>query len=80
MRRVRSIAFQQQLWREVYYGEFHQKVEELPKEQREVFDLLYYHGVTQPEAAQVLGMSERTLKRRWQETRQAMYKAVHGIE
>ena len=46
MRRVRSIAFQQQLWREVYYGEFHQKVEELPKEQREVFDLLYYHGVT----------------------------------
>jgi RNA polymerase sigma-70 factor (ECF subfamily) len=62
------------------WTEFHQKVEELPKEQREVFDLLYYHGVTQPEAAQMLGMSERTLKRRWRETRAAMYKAVHGSE
>ncbi|MCA9124731.1 MAG: sigma-70 family RNA polymerase sigma factor [Planctomycetaceae bacterium] len=62
------------------WTEFHQKVEVLPKEQRDVFDLLYYNGVTQPEAAQILGVSERTLKRRWRETRQAIYKAMHGNE
>ena len=60
------------------WSELHAKVEELSKDQREIIDLLYYQGMTQPEAAQMLGMSERTLKRRWRETRQAMYKAVHG--
>jgi RNA polymerase sigma-70 factor (ECF subfamily) len=60
------------------WSEFHTKVEELPKDQREVFDLLYYHGLTQPEAAEILGMSERTLKRRWRETRKTVFKAMHG--
>lgn len=60
------------------WTEFHAKVDELPQEQREIFDLLYYNGLTQTEAAGILGMSERTLKRRWRETRQAVFKAVHG--
>jgi RNA polymerase sigma factor (sigma-70 family) len=62
------------------WTEFHKQIDELPEEQREVFDLLYYHGLPQAEAAQILGMSARTLKRRWRETRQAVYRAVNESE
>ena len=35
----------------------------LSDEQREVFDLLWYEGLTQPEAATVLGVSLKTVNR-----------------
>jgi len=47
------------------WEEFHQQVESLPVEEREVFDLLYYEGLEQLEAAGVLGISERTIRKRW---------------
>jgi RNA polymerase sigma-70 factor (ECF subfamily) len=39
-------------------------VDELPEEEREVFDLVRIHGMTQAEAAQLLGVSAATVKRR----------------
>jgi RNA polymerase sigma-70 factor (ECF subfamily) len=53
--------------------EFHQQVERLPEECREVFDLLYYHGLSQEEAATALGVSSRTIKRRWRDARLALH-------
>ena len=47
------------------WGRFHQCVESLADEDREVFDLLWYQGLTQGEAAEVLGLSEKTVNRRW---------------
>ena len=47
------------------WAEFHAQVEHLPEEQREVFDLLWYQELSQAEAATLLGVSERTVKRRW---------------
>ena len=47
------------------WTQFHAEVEKLPPEELEVFNLLYYEGLTQEEAARVLGISFRTLKRRW---------------
>lgn len=47
------------------WAEFHEQVEQLPDEARRVFDLLWYQGLTQPEAAQVMGVSLATLQRRW---------------
>jgi RNA polymerase sigma-70 factor (ECF subfamily) len=47
------------------WSEFHEKVAELPGPEREVFDLLWYEGLTQVEAAAVLGVTERTIKNRW---------------
>ena len=47
------------------WEEFHHQVESLPEEEREVFDLLYYEGLEQLEAAKVLGISERTVRNRW---------------
>lgn len=41
----------------------------LPEEQREIVNMLFYEGLTQDEAAAILGISIRTLKRRWQETK-----------
>lgn len=48
---------------------FHADVEKLPAEELEVFNLVYYEGLTQEEASVVLGISFRTLKRRWQSAR-----------
>ena len=44
---------------------FHEAVERLPVEQREVVGLIYYHGWTQAEAAEHLHLSKRSVQRRW---------------
>jgi RNA polymerase sigma factor (sigma-70 family) len=60
------------------WGEFHQQVEALPQEEREVFDLVWYQGVAQGEAATLLGISETTLKRRWWSARRRLHQALKG--
>jgi RNA polymerase sigma-70 factor (ECF subfamily) len=44
-------------------------IEKLPDEEREAVDLLFFHGWTQPEAAEDLGVHEDTVKRRWARAR-----------
>src|SRR5262249_29172027 len=51
------------------WTEFHRHVEGLPEEEREVFDLLFYQGLSQAEAAAVVGVSDRTIKSRWRSAR-----------
>lgn len=51
---------------------FHESVDKLAEEEREVFELLYYQGMTQAEVAHVLEVSERTIKRRWRAARLAL--------
>lgn len=51
------------------WSEFHEKVDGLPDDLRETFNLIYYDGLTQEESAGVLGVSISTVKRRWQEAR-----------
>lgn len=51
------------------WTEFHSAVEQLPEEQQVVVGLLWYEGMSQPEAAEVLGVSLATIKRRWQAAR-----------
>jgi RNA polymerase sigma factor (sigma-70 family) len=51
------------------WANFHEGVARLPAENREIVNLLFYEGLKQDEAARVLGISVRTLKRRWQETK-----------
>jgi RNA polymerase sigma-70 factor (ECF subfamily) len=55
---------------------FQAAVEALPDEQREVFKVIWYLGLDQRAAAEALGMSLRTLARRWQEARQAVRLAL----
>jgi RNA polymerase sigma-70 factor (ECF subfamily) len=39
-------------------------IDDLPEDEREVFGLLHFQGLTQGEAAEVLGISVRTVQRR----------------
>lgn len=45
---------------------FHEKVEALPDDLRETFNLIYYQGLSLEESAEALGVSVSTVKRRWQ--------------
>ena len=60
------------------WTEFHTAVEALPEEDREVFNLLWYEGLAQAEAASLLGVTERTIKRRWKAARIRLYQALQG--
>jgi RNA polymerase sigma-70 factor (ECF subfamily) len=51
------------------WGEVHDYIAALPGPERELFELLYYQGLAQPQAAEVLNVPVRTLRRRWQEAR-----------
>jgi RNA polymerase sigma factor (sigma-70 family) len=44
---------------------FHQAVDGLPAEHREVVGLVFYHGWTQQQVAELLGICERTVRRHW---------------
>ena len=48
------------------WGEFHERVGTLPDVEQEAFDLVWYQGLSHVEAAKILGVSARTIKRRWQ--------------
>jgi RNA polymerase sigma-70 factor (ECF subfamily) len=60
------------------WSAFHEAIDHLPDEEREVFDLLWYQGLPQAEAADLLGVTERTIRRRWQEARLHVAEALHG--
>ena len=60
------------------WTEFHEQVEALPDELRDVFDLLWYQDLTQVEAAELLGVSDRTVKKHWQEARLTLHDVLGG--
>jgi RNA polymerase sigma-70 factor (ECF subfamily) len=60
------------------WEKFHAAVEGLPEEHREVFRLVWYLGADRETAAKNLGMSVRTVGRRWQEAREMVAKAIEG--
>jgi RNA polymerase sigma factor (sigma-70 family) len=60
------------------WSEFHRQVDTLPDEEREVFDLVWYQGLPHTEAATVLNVSARTIKRRWQSACLKLYGAMRG--
>ena len=47
------------------WSRFHQLVESLPAEEREVVGLLFYHRWSQAEVADLFGVTERTVRRWW---------------
>lgn len=51
------------------WAEFHEAIGRLPDTQREMFDLLWYGGLSQAEAAELLEIDVRSVKRRWRAAR-----------
>jgi RNA polymerase sigma-70 factor (ECF subfamily) len=60
------------------WADFHRQADALPEEEREVFDLLWYQGLKHTEAADLLGVSARTVKRRWQAACLRLHEALEG--
>lgn len=57
---------------------FHEAVEQLPEQEREVFQLLWYAGMQQQEAASLLGTSVPTIQRRWYQAQHVLRQATNG--
>ncbi len=57
---------------------FHEAIEALPTELREVFHLVWYIEADQKTIAALLDCSERTVKSRWREAREAVKAALDG--
>lgn len=62
------------------WAEFHEHVEQLPNDEREVFQLVWYSGTTQREAAELIGVSERTILRRYHRAVLSLRKFLRGGE
>jgi RNA polymerase sigma factor (sigma-70 family) len=60
------------------WAEFHERIEALPDEEREMFDLLLYEALSQEQAAGLIQVSVRTVKRRWQKARLALCASLRG--
>ena len=60
------------------WGEFHRQVRELPAEEREVVDLLFYQELAQAEAAALLHVTVRTVQRRWQAALLKLHRVLKG--
>jgi RNA polymerase sigma factor (sigma-70 family) len=55
----------------------YEQIEELPEKEREVVDLVCFHGLTQAEAAHLLGVTERSVRRYWVAAR---IKLAHNLK
>lgn len=51
------------------WADFYEKIEQLPDENLQIFDLLWFQGLSQEDAAKILNMPLRTLARKWMITR-----------
>jgi RNA polymerase sigma factor (sigma-70 family) len=60
------------------WTEFHETVEQLPEDDKEVISLIWYGGLMQKEVAQVLGISERTVIRRMNHARLTLNDLMGG--
>lgn len=60
------------------WTEFHQHVAALPAEEKEVFDLLWYQGLPQADAAALLGVTERVVRYRWRAARLRLHERLGG--
>lgn len=58
---------------------FHTAIANLPDDLREVFHLVWYLGADQKVIAHVMKCSERTVRTRWQDARQAVRVALDGM-
>lgn len=60
------------------WTDFHRQVEALPEDEREVFQLSWYHGLRQEEIAGVVGCSVPTVKRRQARALRLLRQALAG--
>lgn len=60
------------------WTEMHKVIESLPEESKEMFDLLWYHELSQEEVAKMIGLSTRQVKRRWRDAKLLLAERLNG--
>lgn len=60
--------------------QFHELVATLPVEQRQIADMIFYQGMGVEDVAIALGVSPRTIRRRWLAARLSLAKSLRGIK
>lgn len=60
------------------WAELHRHIGDLPDDERELFGLLFYQGLRQTEAAELLGVTVRTVQRRWQTALLKLHRVLKG--
>ncbi len=60
------------------WASFHEAVEQIPDDEREVFQLVWYGGMAQKEVASLLGVSVPTVKRRWHRAQLLVHETMQG--
>jgi RNA polymerase sigma factor (sigma-70 family) len=60
------------------WTEMHELIDTLAAEDREVIGLLFYQGLSQAEAAEILNVSLRTVQRRWHDALCKLHRAWQG--
>ena len=63
----------------IFWTEFHQRVQDLPDDLQQVVDLLWYHELSQDEAAEILQISKRTVQRRWRTACISLQDMLDGV-
>lgn len=61
------------------WSEFHEAVERLPPEERDVFHLIWYAGLPQKDIAELLQVSLPTVQRRWYAAQITLHELLHGL-
>ncbi len=62
------------------WEKFHRKVEDLPADEREVFEWVWYHGRSQAELAQILGIHPKEVSNRWLRARVKLKRWVPELQ
>jgi RNA polymerase sigma factor (sigma-70 family) len=60
------------------WAHLHEAVARLPTLEREVFSLVFYHGWKQSEIGDLLGIDERTVRRRWASAATSLNESLGG--
>ncbi|HEV8068449.1 MAG TPA: sigma-70 family RNA polymerase sigma factor [Planctomycetaceae bacterium] len=61
------------------WARFHEAVEALPRDERDVFSVIWYGEATQKESAELLGVTERTIQRRLVRARLLLYESLKNV-
>jgi RNA polymerase sigma-70 factor (ECF subfamily) len=60
------------------WTDFHSQISSLPPQEQEVFRLLWYQGLSQAQAAELLGVTDRVVKYRWRSARLRISEVFDG--
>lgn len=61
------------------WTELHEQIERLPDQEREVTDLIVYQEMSRADIAELLQISERTVKRRWRSARDLLHTSLQEV-